>query len=192
MRIELKDALIELRGDNNAVVAAALASLVANGATLADGETARLPDILLLSLPLVPRDGLEVGPLLAAARSTAEAMAQRGGGRLLFILSAAATMPMRRHPGYSVQMAAALAGMRGLAMEFGPKVLVNALGVGAIGEPVLAGDTAMLTHASVGRAGTLQEVTDTVLFFCDPYNSYTSGQLLAVDGGWSAGYGRNF
>jgi NAD(P)-dependent dehydrogenase (short-subunit alcohol dehydrogenase family) len=99
---------------------------------------------------------------------------------------------MRRHPDYSVQMAALFAGMRVMAMTLGPKVLVNALGVGVIGDPPIAGDPAMLSHASLGRAGTVQEIVDTVLFFCDPLNSYTTGQLLSVDGGWSAGYGRNF
>ena len=42
------------------------------------------------------------------------------------------------------------------------------------------------------RAGTVDEVVAAVLFFCDPGNSYTTGQMLAVDGGWMAGYGRTF
>ena len=77
-------------------------------------------------------------------------------------------------------------------MAFGPHLLVNAVGVGAIGEPEVARDTAMLSHAAVKRAGTIDEIVDTVLFFCDPLNTYATGQLLSVDGGWSAGYGRNF
>ena len=51
---------------------------------------------------------------------------------------------------------------------------------------------ALLGHASVPRAGTIDEVAAAALFFCDPLNSYTTGQMLAVDGGWMAGYGRNF
>ena len=74
-------------------------------------------------------------------------------------------------------------------------MLINAVGVGTIvderGE-VVAGDSGFLRHASVPRAGTIAEVAAAVLFFCDPLNSYTSGQMLAVDGGWMAGYGRNF
>ena len=88
--------------------------------------------------------------------------------------------------------AAALSRMRGLAMRFGPEVLVNAVGIGAIGDPLVAGDEAMVGHASVGRVGTAMEVADTVLFLCDPANTYLTGQMLSVDGGWSAGYGRNF
>ena len=36
------------------------------------------------------------------------------------------------------------------------------------------------------------EAVAAALFFCDPLNSYTTGQMLGVDGGWAAGYGRNF
>jgi NAD(P)-dependent dehydrogenase (short-subunit alcohol dehydrogenase family) len=50
----------------------------------------------------------------------------------------------------------------------------------------------MLGHASVTRPGTIEEVVDTALFFADPLNTYTTGQMLSVDGGWTAGYGRNF
>lgn len=192
MQIELNGALVELCGHSNEVTGAALQALAANGAQIATSAQTGLPDILLVSLPLLPRDGVDAFPLLAAASSTGEAMLARGSGRILFLLSAAAGMPMRRHPGYSAQMAAALAGMRTLAMQAGPKVLVNAVGVGAIGEPIIAGDPGMLGHASVKRPGTIAEIVDTVLFFCDPMNTYTTGQMLSVDGGWSAGYGRNF
>lgn len=187
MQIDLRGQTVALAGDTNAITRAAFDCLLANGATKGDAA-----DVLLVSLPLVPVDGLDVAPLLATARAAAVRMADGKGGRILFLLSAIAGMPMRRHASYSVQMAAALAGMRGLAMEFGPKVLVNAIGAGVIGEPVSAGDAAMLSHASVKRAGMVEEIVDTVLFFCDPMNTYTTGQLLNVDGGWSAGYGRDF
>lgn len=192
MQIELKGALVECRGGIGELAEATVRGLAANGARVSVSAAATLPDILIVFLPLLPQDGVEVAPMLAIARSTGEAMRMRGGGRILFVLSAAAGIPMRRHADYSIQMAAALAGMRTLAMQYGPSVLVNAVGAGAIGEPLVAGDAAMLAHASVKRSGTIAEVVDTVLFFCDPLNTYTTGQMLSVDGGWSAGYGRSF
>jgi len=75
-------------------------------------------------------------------------------------------------------------------MASGPAVQVNAVAVGRIDET--AGDAAMLTHVPLGRAGTAADVAHAVLFLVDPLNSYTTGQSLAVDGGWTTGYGRNF
>ena len=46
------------------------------------------------------------------------------------------------------------------------------------------------TCRSASRA--LDEVVAAALFLCDPANTYTTGQLLSVDGGWTAGYARNF
>lgn len=192
MQIELDGTLVALHGDDNSVTAALRAALQANGAMLDGDGGPRVPDILIVSLPLLPRDGVDSVPLLAVARSAGEAMMSRGNGRIVFLVSAAAGMPMRRHPDFSVQMAAVLAAMRILAMRLGPKILVNAVGVGAVGEPLVAGDAAMLGHASVKRPGAIAEVVDTVLFFCDPLNTYATGQLLSIDGGWSVGYGRNF
>jgi NAD(P)-dependent dehydrogenase (short-subunit alcohol dehydrogenase family) len=194
MEIDLDGAAIALDGDSNLIAEAALAALQANGGRLVEGSHAREADILLMSCPLRP--GTAAGDprsLYADARKAAVTMTERGSGRIVFLLSATAGMPMRRHPRFSMENASILAGMRTLAMEFGPKVLVNAVGVGAVeDETMVSGDKAMLSHTPVGRAGSIEEAVAAVLFFCDPLNTYTTGQMLGVDGGWMAGYGRNF
>lgn len=190
MQIALQNTFAELLGDPNPVAGAIRDALRANGATIE--SVAPVPDILLVSMPLLPVAGYDPSTLLGVARRTGDAMFARGSGRIIFLVSAAAGMPMRRHPEFSVAMAGVVATVRTLAMQLGPKVLVNAVGVGAVGEPLVAGDAAMLAHASVKRPGSVAEITDTVLFFCDPLNTYTTGQMLSVDGGWSAGYARSF
>lgn len=192
MDIDLDGANIALHGTTSPIGEAALTALIANGGHSASEK--QTPDILLVSCPLNPEtDAENARATYDDARQMAVAMAARGSGRIVFLLSALAGMPMRRHPGFSMKHAAILAGMRTLAMEFGPKVLVNAVGVGAIGDKAaLSGDVAMLGHVPVGRSGTVEEAVAVVLFFCDPLNSYTTGQMLSVDGGWTAGYGRNF
>jgi NAD(P)-dependent dehydrogenase (short-subunit alcohol dehydrogenase family) len=193
MEIDLAGAAIALDGETNAIVDAVLAALRANGGRIVEGASARAADILLISCPLRP--GTKAGDprsLYADARKAAVAMTERGG-RIVFLISAIAGMPMRRHPRFSMENASILAAMRSLAMEFGPKILVNAVGFGAVeGDAIVAGDKAMLSHTPVGRAGSVEEAVAAVLFFCDPLNSYTTGQMLGVDGGWAAGYGRNF
>lgn len=188
MQIALQGTSFRLIGAAGPIPEAVAEAVAANGAQATDD----LPDLLLVSLPLLPDEAFDAAPLLAEARGLGEAMAARGSGRIVFLLSAIAGMPMRRHPGYSAQMAAVLAAMRSMAMRHGPQVLVNALGVGAVGDPVIAGDAMMPGHASVKRAGSIADMVHGVLFFADPLNTYTTGQMLAVDGGWSAGYGRNF
>lgn len=192
MNIDLAETVIALDGSTSEVAQAALDALLANGGRIADGG--KTPDILLVSCPLHPRDSsADTQSIYERARQIAALMSTRGSGRIVFLVSVIAGMPMRRHPAFSMNQAAILSGMRTLAMEFGPKLLVNAVGVGPIGEAAaLSGDPAMLGHVPLGRPGTVEEAVALVLFFCDPLNSYTSGQLLSVDGGWTAGYGRNF
>jgi len=194
IQIDLNGATIALEGAANPIADATLAALSANGGYVVDGPQTEAPDILLVCCPLRPGASTEdPRSLHADVRKMAAAMAERGTGRIVFLMSAIAGMPMRRHPRFSIENASILAGMRTLAMEFGPKVLVNAVGIGAVeNTTVVSGDEAMLSHTPVGRAGSIDEAVAAVLFFCDPLNTYTTGQMLSVDGGWTAGYGRNF
>lgn len=194
MEIDLAGAAIALEGETNPIVDAVLAALRANGGHILEGAPAHtVADILLISCALRPvRKARDPRSLYADARKAALGMTERGG-RIIFLISAVAGMPMRRHPQFSMENASILAGMRALAMEFGPKILVNAVGFGAVeDDAIVSGDKSMLSHTPLGRAGSVEEAVTAVLFFCDPLNSYTTGQMLGVDGGWATGYGRNF
>jgi NAD(P)-dependent dehydrogenase (short-subunit alcohol dehydrogenase family) len=188
----MRDIEIDLAGKNfrivgamGAAAAAISAALVANGAKLSPSGHV---DLLIAAHALLPDDA----PV--AVRIVSELPYVNEGGRVIFLLSALAGLPARRHVDYSAAMAAALAQTRGLAMHHAPKILVNAVGAGVIEEDgkLLAGDRSMTGHAALGRPGRLADVVNAVLFLADPANTYTTGQILNVDGGWSAGYGRNF
>jgi len=189
MNVDLSGRIARISGETNQVAEAISAALQHNGARLDD---AALADLHLFSLPLLPGSGRAIEPLLDDMQQVATAMVARGGGRILVIVSAMAVMPMRRHPEFSRQLAGVVAAVRSLAMAHAPDVTINAVAVGLIGEPLVAGDAAMLSHVPVGRPGEVEEVVGAALFLLDPRNSYTTGQVLVVDGGWSTGYGRNF
>jgi NAD(P)-dependent dehydrogenase (short-subunit alcohol dehydrogenase family) len=185
MTVDLTGKSFRLIGAKGKVTKAAREALETNGARITDGAC----DILIAAHPLLPEGHAESIALSAEAK----AMTERGG-RIVVLLSAMAGVPMRRHIDYSAAMAAAFAQVRGLAMQFGPNVLINAIGCGLIESEgqLLSGDPHMLTHVPLGHAGSAADISDAVLFLCDPLNSYTTGQILIVDGGWSPGYGRNF
>lgn len=192
MQIDLAGTTARIEGAASPVALALRDRLAASGARLvAKG----LPDLLILSTPLLDPEGFDWDGLVRTANDLGHAMQARGSGRLVFLLSASAALPIRRQPVLSMRMAALLAAMRGLAMQLAPEVAVNALGAGAIGPDaahLFSGDPAMIGHAPVGRPGTLDEACNAALFLCDPENRYLTGQVLSADGGWSAGYGRSF
>ena len=196
LEINLSGQLVAAIGIETDISAAALEALCANGGRLIAGEQALTDaDLLLVSWNLLPGSGgkSDCDDLVLAANEVSGAMRQRGKGSIVFLLSAIAAIPMRRHAEFSQLMASAVTAMRCLSMASAPGVRINALGFGCIGDAAaVAGDVSMLTHVPLGRPGRLEEAVAAVLFMADPANSYTTGQLLAVDGGWSTGYGRNF
>ena len=50
----------------------------------------------------------------------------------------------------------------------------------------------MLDHVPLGRPGTTDEIAVAALFLAAPDNSYMNGHMITVDGGWTAGYHRDF
>ena len=182
---------VRLAGGTNPVVSACESALGELGCGWAPPDV--LPDILLVAFPLLPDAAARWRSLLADAGAAAEAMQARGAGRIVFLLPAVASLPMRRHAELSREGATAFAALRGLAMDHGPAVLVNAVGCGYVDDGgTISGDPAMLDHMPIGRPVRADEIAAAVIFFCNPLNSYATGQMLTVDGGWSAGYGRHF
>ena len=183
MQVDLDGQVALLAHGDSEVARAVAAALARNGARVVDVGAA----------DITPHDMLVVcaqGDATDAARTIERAIPQmRENGRVVTIVSAAGLVPLRGDSARAVAQSGLVTLTRALALELGHGVRVNAVAVGALEG---GGDARMLSHVPLGRAGTAAEVADAVLFLVDPQNSYTTGHVLAVDGGWTAGYGRDF
>lgn len=112
--------------------------------------------------------------------------------RAVAVYSAAGLVPINGLAKFSSGQAGLASLTRTLAMELGPQSCFNAVAVGAYESSGVVHMPRLLSHTAVKRPARIGEVVAAVLFLSDPDNSYMTGHTLAVDGGWSAGYARNF
>ena len=139
------------------------------------------------------------------SRRAAAVMRAQQSGRIVNIASVVGLVPLRLQIAFAAAKAAVVNLTRAMAIELGQDgVLVNGIAPGS----TLTEATAklfydqsgayheqaqtLLDHVPLGRPGTPDEIAVAALFLVDPENSYTNGHVLVVDGGWTAGYHRDF
>jgi 3-oxoacyl-[acyl-carrier protein] reductase len=158
-----------------------------------------------------PRDewdrilAVDLTGLYEVSRAAARVMRARGAGRIINIASIVGLVPLRLQCAFVAAKAGVVNLTRAMALELGPHgILVNGVAPGSTlteGTRQLfygkdgsfhAQVERMLDHVPLGRPGTPDEIAVAVLFLADPENSYMNGHMLTVDGGWTAGYTRDF
>jgi NAD(P)-dependent dehydrogenase (short-subunit alcohol dehydrogenase family) len=143
--------------------------------------------------------------LYEVSRAAARVMRSQGSGRIINIASIAGLVPLRLQCAFVAAKAAVVNLTRAMALELAPQgILVNGI---APGSTLTEGTRAlfygeggkfreqvqrMLDHVPLGRPATTDEIAVAALFLADPENSYINGHVLVVDGGWIAGYNRDF
>jgi NAD(P)-dependent dehydrogenase (short-subunit alcohol dehydrogenase family) len=143
--------------------------------------------------------------LYEMSRAAARAMRARGSGRIINIASIAGLVPLRLQCAFVAAKAGVVNLTKAMALELGPHgILVNGIAPGSTltegtrqlfyGEGGKFRDAVqrMLDHVPLGRPATVDEIAVAALFLADPENSYMNGHVLTVDGGWTAGYTRDF
>ena len=143
--------------------------------------------------------------LYEVSKAAARLMRARGSGRIINIASIAGLVPLRLQCAYVAAKAGVVNLTRAMALELGPHgILVNGVAPGSTltegtrrlfyGEDgsFRAQAQRMLDHVPLGRPANPEEIAVAVLFLADPENSYMNGHILTVDGGWTAGYTRDF
>jgi NAD(P)-dependent dehydrogenase (short-subunit alcohol dehydrogenase family) len=109
-------------------------------------------------------------------------MRRRGGGAIVNVASLGGIRPWPSHLAYCASKAALVMATGCLALALAPQVRVNAVAPGILDPP--GADEAVGRRIPAGRFGTHGEAVEAVLFLLAG-GSYTTGEVLRVDGGRS-------
>jgi 3-oxoacyl-[acyl-carrier protein] reductase len=139
------------------------------------------------------------------SRAFADLMKRQRSGRIINIASVVGMVPLRLQCAYVAAKAGVVNLTKAMALELGPDgILVNGIAPGSTltegtrklfyGEDGMFRESVqkMLDHVALGRPAEVDEIAIAALFLADPENTYMTGHVLVVDGGWIAGYAREF
>jgi 3-oxoacyl-[acyl-carrier protein] reductase len=141
----------------------------------------------------------------AVSKAVIPHMLKTGGGRIVNISSIAGLVPLRLQCSYDAAKAGVANLTRAMAAELGEHgIRVNAVAPGSTlsrGTEALFYNpdgkfndraASLISHIPLGRPGRPEEIAAAVLFLVAPEASYVTGVVLPVDGGWIAGYHRDW
>jgi NAD(P)-dependent dehydrogenase (short-subunit alcohol dehydrogenase family) len=131
-----------------------------------------------------------LSPLLVSQAANAVMQDQEDGGAIVMVSSISATRPSPGTAAYGAAKAGVDSLVRSLAVEWAPKVRLNAIDVGLVrteqtdlhygGEAGVAAIEATIPMGRLARPG---EIGQVVAFLASPLASYVSGATIAVHGG---------
>ena len=113
-------------------------------------------------------------------------MVEAGDGSIVNISSLAAEKPSPTYPVYAGAKAALNIMTRDHALEFGPKVRVNAIQCGPFWTDIAKSwreEADRTSPAAVKRIGRPEEIATTALYLASDLSSFTTGAVIRLDGG---------
>jgi 3-oxoacyl-[acyl-carrier protein] reductase len=137
------------------------------------------------------------------SRAVAKGMIARRRGSIINISSAMAIIPIRLQCAFSAAKAGMQHFSRSQALEVGQYgVRVNVIAPGSIlteGTRKLFYNPAdkeladsLLSHIPLGRPGETEDIAQAALYLASDDSKYVTGSVLVVDGGWTAGFARDW
>lgn len=131
------------------------------------------------------------GSFFLAQRASRQMIKQATGGSILFMSSVTGQQAHKDLAAYAMTKAGLQMLAKNLVIELSQYgITVNTVAPGAtLTERTLEDEDYKSTWAKItpmGRAGTVEDVANAVLFLVNPASNQITGQTLVVDGGWSA------
>lgn len=128
-------------------------------------------------------------------------MVKNKKGKIINISSVVGQVPLRNQCAFTAAKAGVVNLTKAMAVELADfNIQVNGICPGSTMIPALKdlfyGDrkTAerMLSHIPMGRVGEPDEIAGATVFLSSDEASYITGNIMTIDGGWIAGYARDF
>jgi NAD(P)-dependent dehydrogenase (short-subunit alcohol dehydrogenase family) len=128
------------------------------------------------------------------AQAAGQIMLKQGEGRIVNMSSQASSVAIRGHAVYCATKGGMDQFTRVMAIEWGGRgVTVNAVAPTFIYTPGTAARLdqpeflkSVLDRLPIGRVGTITDVAGAVIFLASPAGSLVNGEIIKVDGGWTA------
>ncbi|MCY3907839.1 MAG: SDR family oxidoreductase [Anaerolineaceae bacterium] len=122
------------------------------------------------------------------AQVVGENMKSRGTGRVIFLATVAGLFAPAGQAQRNSQEAGLYMLTKSLAVDWAPPGLrVNAIARGVLLDAANPPDDHLLGRIPLGRAALAQEIVEAALFLADDReSSFVTGEVLRVDGGWTA------
>jgi 3-oxoacyl-[acyl-carrier protein] reductase len=148
---------------------------------------------------------IDLTAVFLMSKPVVASMKKTGGGAIVNIASVLGLVPMRLQTSYVAAKAAVVNLSRSMALELAKdNIRVNAVCPGStategwrkwIKDPDSNAQdlhARLMSHIPMARPAETKEIASGVVFLCSPAASYITGHALPIDGGWTAGFARDF
>ena len=135
------------------------------------------------------------------SKYAARQMIRQKSGTIVNISSVEGFQGNRLQPAYVAAKAAMISLTKSMAEELGQYgVTVNSVAPGSTLNPSVSAkfyadketSSRFLSNIPMGRPGVPADIANACVFFASDQGAYVTGQLLAVDGGWTCSYSREW